>query len=188
MVGWRWQTERVIRLTRPSDRDIEHVRSQAVAAEPTFPAEGRFRDLDHRAVVGHGSADMEAAREVLRNWQMHTDAGVSAAPVPLAVGETVVMWTRTAGLWLLFACRIVDTVDSDRSFGFTYATLPGHPEQGRESFIVSLEPNGDVALNIRAHSRPALLLSRLSGPIGRVLQRRYTAAYANAVRQRIEAK
>lgn len=175
----------MIRLTRPSGDDIVRYRQRAVEHEPGYPATGDFHELERSRVVGAGSADYEAAKRVLREWQMHIDAGVCVDPVPLSVGETVVLWTRPLGFWLLFACRVIDVVDSATDFGFTYATLPDHPEQGHESFVTTLEPDGSVAFRIRAVSRPAALLARLSGPIGRGLQRRYTDNYLDAVHRRV---
>jgi uncharacterized protein (UPF0548 family) len=39
-----------------------------------------------------------------------------------------------------------------------------------------------VWLTVRAFTRPATLLTRLGGPVGRLLQRRVTTQYANALR------
>ena len=112
---------------------------------------------------------------------MHRDAGVRVEPVPLAAGADVVLWTRTIGVTLVFACRISEVFDDDRNFGFTYNTLPGHPEQGIETFRLELI-NDVVQLHIIGESRPALFLNKLSGPVGHRLQKQFTQRYIAAMR------
>ena len=51
--------------------------------------------------------------------------------------------------------------------GFAYGTLPGHPENGEEAFVVSMSPDQVVRFEIQAFSRPGGPLVRLVGPIGR---------------------
>jgi len=73
------------------------------------------------------------------------------------------------------ACRVV----AAGAEGFTYATLPGHPERGVESFAVRRD--GDVVtFEVVATSAPAHPLARLVPPAASLLQdracRRYLAA------------
>lgn len=178
----------MIRIARPTANDIVEYLEQALSSTPSYPATGDFNEFEESLVVGHGRLDLEAGRSELERWAMHTNAGVSVSPAPLVAGETVVMWTRTLGLWLLFACRITEVIDSDNNFGFTYATLPDHPEQGEESFVLTLDSNGEVVLTVRTASRPTAFLSRAAGPVAKMLQRRYTAAYLNAMKNGIEAR
>jgi len=172
----------VIRLTRPSVEDVADLRSTISGLEPTYPASGSFREVETSLVVGQGPVDFEAAKQALRDWRMQRDTGVHVEPVPLAVGENVVLWTRVIGVWLLFSCRIIEVVDLPTEFGFTYATMPGHPERGRESFVLHRSADGEIVLRIHAVSRPNTLMSRVSGPIGRAMQRRYMQGYVEAVR------
>ncbi len=61
-------------------------------------------------------------------------------------------------------------------------TLPGHPVAGVESFVLTAE--GDrVRLTIAAVSRPAVLLTRAAGPLGRLGQAAVTTAYLRALDQ-----
>ena len=83
---------------------------------------------------------------------------------------------------LVLPCRVVHVVDEPRRRGFAYGTLPGHPEQGEESFMVSHEPDGSVVLRISAFSRPGNALSRLCGPLARWVQDRMTNRYVDAAR------
>jgi uncharacterized protein (UPF0548 family) len=95
----------------------------------------------------------------------------------------------TAGLRRLgldIPCRVVWTVDEPGRRGFAYGTLPGHPESGEESFVVSLGPDGEVVYSLRAFSRLATPVSRLGGPLSHRAQSfaldRYVSAIGRAAR------
>jgi uncharacterized protein (UPF0548 family) len=67
-------------------------------------------------------------------------------------------------------------IDEPNRWGFVYGTLPGHPEEGEEAFIVSISEDGIVRFEITAFSRPANLIVRFSRPVGRGIQKRYLRA------------
>lgn len=73
-------------------------------------------------------------------------------------------------------------VDEASTFGFTYATLPDHPECGYESFVVRLDRD-DVRFDIQAISRPGVPLVRVGAPVTRQLQKRATNGYLRALEQ-----
>jgi uncharacterized protein (UPF0548 family) len=91
----------------------------------------------------------------------------------------------TAGLpplGLRIPCRVVWSVtDGDRQ-GYAYGTLPGHPESGEESFVVSRD-GADVVFEMVAFSRLATRAARLGGPVSRVLQAVALTRYTGAVRR-----
>jgi uncharacterized protein (UPF0548 family) len=121
----------------------------------------------------------------LLSWQMHRAAGLSpASNVEIATsGAIVVLRAGFGPLRLTIPCRVIYTeVGSDRR-GFAYGTLPGHPEQGEEAFLVDLTDTGDVHFRIRAFSRPASLLARVGGPLTRVVQAYATNRYVTATRR-----
>jgi uncharacterized protein (UPF0548 family) len=60
------------------------------------------------------------------------------------------------------ACRVVYLVDEATRFGFGYGTLPGHPEQGEETFIVETGAEGGFRFKVRAFSRPSERPARLA--------------------------
>jgi hypothetical protein len=60
-------------------------------------------------------------------------------------------------------CRVVHVVDEPRRRGFAYGTLPGHPEQGEESFTVTHEADDSVVFRVAAFSRPATLSAGQAG-------------------------
>lgn len=179
----------MIRLTNPTEQVLARVAAQASAARPTAtPGEAitSLRPFEYEQTVGHGAASFAVGRDVMGNWQMHRDAGVRVTSVPITVGTDVVLWTRTLGLTLVFACRIIEVFDDPNQFGFTYATLPGHPEEGFETFRLELI-NDVVQLHIEGASRPALWLNKLSGPIGKRLQKQITERYIHSMRAAIRA-
>jgi uncharacterized protein (UPF0548 family) len=60
---------------------------------------------------------------------------------------------------------VVRTVDEADRAGFAYGTLPGHPEQGEESFFVERSSGGETTFTIRSFSRPAERFLRFAAPI-----------------------
>ena len=138
-----------------------------------------YHHLHERQVLG--AVDLDEVATVLMTWQMHRRAGVRpvgelAAATP---GQDVTF--RFAGQTI--PCRVVSVVDEADRRGFTYGTLPGHPECGEERFELLRDPaTGVVTATITAFSRPATRIARLLGPVGVVVQtwmaRRYLAALA----------
>jgi uncharacterized protein (UPF0548 family) len=63
-----------------------------------------------------------------------------AVPTP---GATIVLALPIGPVWITAPCRVTDVVDEPGRAGFTYATLPGHPEEGVETFLVV---NGQVVV------------------------------------------
>lgn len=99
------------------------------------------------------------------------------------VGALVTMRPGFGPFRLHVPTVVTGVVSSPERVGFTYATLPGHPEAGTESFTVERRSAaGDRAVDeiwfvVDAVSRPASLLARASGPAGRIAQRAATRAY-----------
>jgi uncharacterized protein (UPF0548 family) len=127
--------------------------------------------------------DLEGAAADLFAWRMHERAGlaVRAGDIPLRTGTVVVLllgWRRAA---LRIPCRVVDVIEEPRRRGFSYGTLPGHPESGEEQFLLELQDDGRVRFTITAFSRPASRLARLSGPAGRAVQWFMTKRYLRAL-------
>jgi uncharacterized protein (UPF0548 family) len=180
----------VISPRHPSADAIERYRLDRLdtpsTAEPApTPLDGFHHDA-WSTPLGSGTTIFERAREGIAAWvaQRHSGVEVHPADAPIAEGTVIALVTRQAGAWLLFACRVHLVTDEPHAYGFTYATLPGHPEQGYESFTVRHDPTtDDVTFEIAVVWRPAILLARLIGPVSRVLQRRATEAYLAAMRE-----
>ena len=88
--------------------------------------------------------------------------------------------TRQLGLWVLAACRVGSVTDEPDVVGFTYMTLPDHPECGYETFTVR-RTHDEVRFDIEATSKAGVLLVQLATPVTRRLQRRATNRYLDAL-------
>jgi uncharacterized protein (UPF0548 family) len=115
-------------------------------------------------------------------WQMHRRARlhVGASTPRAQVGATVVLALPLGPVWVLAACRVMGVVDDADRKGFSYATLPGHPEYGREDFVIEQHEDGSVWFVLCAVSRPGSVVTSLFGPAGRLVQRRITERYLRA--------
>ena len=128
--------------------------------------------------VGQGDGVFERATEGIRAWAPQRAAGFDFVPVrpPLEVGQSLVLVFRSFPFFVTGAARVVYVVDEEDRFGFAYGTLPGHPESGEEAFIVE-RTGGEVRFRITGFSRPQVLLTRLGGPVARMVQARTTRRY-----------
>jgi uncharacterized protein (UPF0548 family) len=168
--------------------------AELAAAALTYRQVGATRNVllppgyDHvlrQVVIGKGRDAFERAAEGLLRWQMHREAGL--APVSTAeraaCGVVVVLRAGVGPLRLTIPCRVVYTEEQPDRRGFAYGTLPGHPEQGEEAFLVELADTGEVHVRIRAFSRPASLLARAGGPLTRLVQAHATNRYVTALQR-----
>lgn len=147
-----------------------------------------FHHDRYEALLGQGDATFQRAVGGLKTWKAHRLPGMRVFPddQEIRTGATVVVTLGTPIASLAAPCRIVGVIDGQTRWGFAHGTLPGHPEQGEESFAVSISPDGTVNFEIEAFSRPGDPLVRLSGPIGRGIQRGGTGAYLRALKRFVE--
>src|SRR3954447_24548989 len=133
---------------------------------------------------GRGAGSRRGAAAVFR-WTAQRGAGlqVSASGPASSPGTVVLMTAGLPRLGLDIPCRVVWVVDQPDRRGFGYGTLPGHPESGEESFVVSLRPDGEVVYELRAFSRPGTRLSRLGGRVSGRLQTLALDRYVRAIRR-----
>lgn len=184
------------RTLRPLD-DADAVPLRA--AELTYVADRLGSTLDgeeppagyHRLraarVVGHGRDHFEAAVAALDDWQVQRRSGavVRADGGSLTVGTVAIVRLALPVLGFVGVdapVRVVAVADGHTRRGFAYGTLPGHPEEGEEAFVLSIADDGVVRFTVDAFSRPATRLARLGGPLTRTVQglmtRRYLATLA----------
>jgi uncharacterized protein (UPF0548 family) len=182
-----------VKFVRPSDAaSRERCLNAARGREPTYREIGAtrtgtvppgFRAARHEITLGRGLEVFSRAVAGLQTWQAHRWAGVEVFPrgARIHVGETVVVTVGTPWLALAAPCRIVGVRDAPGHFGFAYGTLPGHPEQGEEAFVLTMGDNEWVRFVITAFCRPGDPLVRLSGPLARGIQARATKGYVRSL-------
>lgn len=155
------------------------------------PRGHRLLDVERR--LGRGRAVFDRTVRGLAAWEMHRLSGIDvgdpaggpARPADLGVRVRLRPRRGPAALARVTApCLVVGLVDHPGvEWGFAYATLPGHPESGEESFVVTRDERTDeVRVRICAVSRPASRLARLAGLVGRLEQDRMTGRYLAAFR------
>ena len=123
-------------------------------------------------------------RTGIRVWCAPRASGIEIVPAdaPIEVDTTVAILSRLGPLHVLAACRIVAVVDEPGRFGFAYGTLPAHPVEGEEAFVVSHDGGGDVTFRIVAFSRPHDLFTKLGSPIAGRVQARTMRKYLEGMR------
>ena len=138
-----------------------------------------YSTFSHRRVVGHGEDAYARCVSALLSGRAHRAAG---APLtgPFTVDGVVTI--RPLGLRSLSSpCRILVRGSGPEHTLLVYGTLPGHLEEGEESFRIDLTDAGDVVVTVSAFSRPAHWLTRLGGPVALAAQRLMARRYAGAV-------
>ena len=149
---------------RPTDAQLDRVLAEQSSEAVTYPEVGAtvratrpagYRHDSGQITLGRGDAVFELAVLGLRGWEAHRGAGLTVRPrtAELVEGTTVLVVLALPLLSAVAACRIVSVVDEPDVFGFAYGTLPAHPEQGEEAFLVRREASGSVSFSITAFSR-----------------------------------
>lgn len=144
-----------------------------------------YQHVQRDVTVGYGRDCFEAARTALFGWHLHRSAGFRIVTSTLTVQPDSVAVVRVGlgPLTLRAPVRVVYLIDELHEAGFAYGTLPGHPESGEESFLVTLHPDERVQFSVVAFSRPGSRLARSAGSLGRALQQRLNDHYVNAMLQ-----
>jgi uncharacterized protein (UPF0548 family) len=177
----------VFHLGRASRTSLASLRAHAELESPTSAvgllgqslAPGYRRD-EWTIELPNG---FESGCQALRGWASHLAAGIILDPPepPLTVGQTVAIAIPLPFSSISATCRIIETIDEPDRFGFVYATLPHHPEDGEESFIVERRSDGTAFYTVTAVWRPGMLCTRIGAPITRRVQQRTTARYLAGV-------
>ena len=141
-----------------------------------------YQHLHAARVVGTGRELFDRCAETVMTWGVQRGAGLTVRPggrVRVGAENRIGIGVGPLRIWA--PCRVVYVLDESDRKGFAYGTLPGHPESGEESFVVSLADDGTVRFAVTAFSRPARWFARLGGPVARLTQRHVTRRYLAAV-------
>ncbi len=122
--------------------------------------------------------DFDRARTDLLSWAVQRAAGIRVTASGNVADDVVADLRIGMGpLAVTAPCRVVYVIDEPGRCGFAYGTLPGHPESGEESFVLTSNASTAITFSVTAFSRPATALSKLAGPLGHRIQDVMTARY-----------
>ena len=183
----------MIIVRRPSAQRSQNLLDDQRDAPLTYAHAGGTRDDPmpagyvhdrYEIDLGTGEAAFAKACDGLRQWACHAGARIAVYPETpeLKTGNVLVMSLPARGFWVLAACRIVYVIDEANRFGFAYGTLPAHPEEGEEAFMVERGDDDRVVLRIIVFSKPRDLLARLGRRSGRRLQVATTKRFLRGLR------
>jgi len=173
---------------RPTVEHLEALASRAEIQSPTNMPGLLHRDLPvgfKRKVwtrqIAHG--DFDRAADAIRSWAGHDCAGIVRWPAqpPIMAGQTLAMAIPVGPLAITATSRIIDVVDEPERYGFTYTTMPHHPVDGEESFIVERGPTGAVTVTVIAVWQQAMLATRVCPPVTTFLQDRAIGQYLDGI-------
>jgi len=116
--------------------------------------------------------------EALVTWDVHRIAGfrVITAPERAEVGALFI--ARAPFVPVITRCEVTELIDEPERRGFRYRTLPGHPLEGEELFLVETR-DGRTVFAVSERSRPASWITRMPG--ARWTQGRINERYLDAV-------
>ncbi|MGA1812349.1 DUF1990 family protein [Frondihabitans sp. 4ASC-45] len=123
---------------------------------PAWPAtSASYRRSEVSAVIGRGDAAWSRASTGVLRWEVKTRSGFRVDDGrPVVAGRRVTVTAQVAGVRVVEPVQVVEVVDEPSRVGFSYRTLPGHPVDGEEAFVVH-RSGDDVVLTIRSLTRPA---------------------------------
>lgn len=148
-----------------------------------------YRCYEAAHPVGHGDEVFERAADELLTWQVKTRSGFDVVTdgdpgsARVAEGQRPTLRVRLGPFRLPEPARVVAVIEEESRRGFTYATEPGHPVTGEETFLVVRAPDGRVFLQLRSASAPGLGVWRFADPLVRLAQIVYRRRYARALRR-----
>lgn len=177
-----------LHVGRPTTATMDRLLERAIAQEPTNATglldravpDGFDQKSWHRPVAHD---DFEAAAAAITQWRGHRAAGITHRPATPAIAEgtTLALAIPVGPISVTATCRIVRVIDEADRFGFVYSTLPHHPVDGEESFIVARRHDGTVDITVTAMWQPAMLANHLCPPLTRWLQSRAINRYLDGI-------
>ena len=177
-----------ITIGRPDEAALQTVLERHGGAETTNPAgllERRLPAGFRRKVwtrrVDHN--DFDAAKLAIQQWAGHASASINRFPQtpPIEWGQTLSLAIPVGPIAVTAVSRIVDVVDAADRYGFTYSTLPHHPSDGEESFILDRSEDGSATITVTAVWKMNTLAGRICPPVTTFLQNRAIGQYLDGI-------
>lgn len=149
--------------------------------DPWPPSGREYRRSEVTVLLGSSYMVWQRAADEVLRWKVKTASGFAVdAAGPVSPGARVVVTAHPLGFTVVEPVEVVSVVQEATRVGFSYRTLPGHPVDGEEAFIVHRRGD-EVHLTIRSLTRaasqhPWRLLFPLLLIAQRVVQKRYRRA------------
>jgi uncharacterized protein (UPF0548 family) len=170
-----WRLPSSSSCERWSSRPVSGDAPLEAAVDDRYERAVRFRDPEDALARYLGVRDRLLSFDVYpRRWFRF----VVCPSGPLEPGKTMVQRIGPRFLALEAGVRVTDVWDregSERSAGFRYVTLHGHPERGVETFEVRMHGR-EVGVVLEARSTAGTWLTMAARPLARWIQRRLTEA------------
>jgi uncharacterized protein (UPF0548 family) len=120
------------------------------------PTDRKYHRLEITAPLGSGDTVWQRAAEEVLRWRVKTASGFRVdSTEPVSPGARTVITAHLCGFSIVEPVEVVSVVREAGRSGFSYRTLPGHPVDGEEAFIVHRRGD-DVHLTVRSLTRAAL--------------------------------
>jgi len=143
---------------------------------------GYRRDSWTVDVGADDDARFERCGAAVLSWAAQRGAGMRVVPdEPVRSDLTFALVIPLPVGFAIATARVVHVIENAETIGFAYGTLPSHPEEGEELFLVRRR-DGRVSFEVSAFSRPRDPLARLGAPFTRWLQLRTNRTYLDTVR------
>jgi len=160
----------------------------SVGATREDPMPSGYRHDFYEIDLGKGSKIFENAKSGLKNYQAQIGAGLVVVANDKHLKENTSLFI---GINLLFLSvvartRIAYVNESENAFSYAYGTLDGHPEEGEEAFILTIDENENVVLEIICFSKMKCIGTKIGKPVARYLQRRVTNNYLKAMAAHVQ--
>ncbi|BDZ52205.1 hypothetical protein GCM10025867_44460 [Frondihabitans sucicola] len=115
----------------------------------------RFRRSEVSAVIGSGDEAWRRATDGVLRWEVKTRSGFTVDDdARVEAGRRLRITAAVAGITVVEPVEVVGVVERPDRVGFAYRTLPGHPVDGEEAFVVH-RTGAVVRLTVRSLTRPA---------------------------------
>ena len=190
-----WNAVEVLRIRRPTSRSLADLAATFADSSLTYqavgatlsgdPPDGYVHD-DESVPLGHGERAFQTGRGALQVWAAHRGSGIVVSEgAQVREGETVALAAPLPVGAAVAVCRIVRVIDQPDRYGFAYGTLPLHPEEGEEAFLVERDRDDQVRFRIIAFSKPTFWAARMARPAARRLQLKALHSYLRAMQQAV---
>jgi uncharacterized protein (UPF0548 family) len=177
-------------LGRMNERALSLYFDEATLSEFSYPEVGQsmastfprsYNNFQKTRRIGSAENFTEFVKEA-RGWSAQKKSGLKTYPTDSTVGSgsTTLLLLNLGPIQMIAPCRVIHVIEANNLFGFSYGTLPGHPERGEQSIIIERKSEGSF-MSIRAFSKPGSLATRISGPIAKKIQSAYNDRYMEAL-------